>query len=217
MSVARRTPSGIGIITLRSMTASDCSSFSVSMRCWRCCAVSVPCCARTMPAAATVATIVARIRRRVNVHGVPPRDSVVHDFDFAAVVGRDSVGRPARILCRATASGRAPSVTSRGWSSPSSGGAKRRAVRKRDVETGDALAEQERDQIAGFHLRAKSSVGLEDGGRRPAFPWIFQLLRRDLDAIASMAAFRSRWWRRFLSAVRRESRVGVKRSEIKSG
>ena len=32
MSVASRTPSGIGIITLRSTTAIDCSSFSVSQR-----------------------------------------------------------------------------------------------------------------------------------------------------------------------------------------
>src|SRR5436190_10789454 len=50
MSVARRTPSGIGIMTLRSMTAIDSSSFSVSMRRWRSAALSPPpCWARTMP------------------------------------------------------------------------------------------------------------------------------------------------------------------------
>src|SRR5262245_51513598 len=46
MSVARRTPSRIGIITLRSTMASDCSSFSIAQRLAACSGMSgVPRCA----------------------------------------------------------------------------------------------------------------------------------------------------------------------------
>ena len=56
MSVASRTPSGIGIITLRSTTAIDSSSFSMSLR--RCLSAAVsppPCCARTSAPAHDIA------------------------------------------------------------------------------------------------------------------------------------------------------------------
>ena len=62
MSVARRTPSGIAIITLRSTTAIDCSSFSMSHRRVFSAALSgACCCARTTSAALKVAMNVATL------------------------------------------------------------------------------------------------------------------------------------------------------------
>jgi hypothetical protein len=62
MSVASRTPSGIGIITLRSTTAIDWSSASVSIRRCFSTALSVPCCACVRATAAQMASEVARMR-----------------------------------------------------------------------------------------------------------------------------------------------------------
>ena len=62
MSVASRTPSGIAIITLRSTTAIDCSSFSVSIRRCLSAALSEPCCASA--AAHDTAIIVATTKWR---------------------------------------------------------------------------------------------------------------------------------------------------------
>src|SRR5262245_19465644 len=171
-SMARRTPSDIGIITLRSRTASDWSSASVSRRCCLCCGVSVPCCcAPTTPAAAAVATMVARIRRRVDVlMTFSLTDSVVDDFDFAAVVGRDAVDGPARVSVgvgppRVVRLGHLDRLIVRHRHE----GAKRRAVGERDAETVHAFAEKEGDEIPGLHLCRPAGVGLEDVAERRVF------------------------------------------------
>src|SRR6476620_1858814 len=65
MSVARRMPSRIGIITLRSTTASDCSSFSSAQRLVACSGVSgAPRCAGSDPADAMMRVTRATTKRR---------------------------------------------------------------------------------------------------------------------------------------------------------
>ena len=67
MSVARRTPSRIGIITLRSTTAIDCSSFSTSQRRAACIGRQARAALREANRRApTSATIVVQTRRRID-------------------------------------------------------------------------------------------------------------------------------------------------------
>ncbi len=69
MSVASRTPSGIGIITLRSTMAIDCSSFSMSLRRCLSAALSEPCCARAAAPEIAITLRDDEVTKDVLLHG----------------------------------------------------------------------------------------------------------------------------------------------------